>query len=65
MVEKHSNIIAVLASDGLFDDVSNTQLGKMVVQELLSAENIVQRVVTRGKSQDNITVIVVHAAHTK
>jgi serine/threonine protein phosphatase PrpC len=52
--------IAVLASDGLWDDFTKIQVGKMVAKEHFSATEILARVLNKPKgSGDNCTIVVV------
>lgn len=56
---KNQPTIAVLASDGLWDEYDIAEVGKMVAHDRMDASRIVQRVVKHGKVGDNCTVIVV------
>ena len=56
---KEKPTIAVLGSDGLFDDFNVEEVSSMVINEKLNAQQIVSRVVKKGMVGDNVSVIIV------
>jgi serine/threonine protein phosphatase PrpC len=56
---KEKPTIAVLGSDGLWDEFSVKEVGRMAVNSKLNAAQMVERGIKKGKIGDNITVILV------